>query len=135
MIQNTHPPHLVKCTAMPRTADETAPMVADFLRLYACHAPEAVRLFHEQGQKVALCVEHVPTAIRPGLVLVGKTVIDLLSELDPTAHTVRFLAQTIKTYDPEREALFVLQFDRDHVEFALSRLGYADELGDSEDPA
>ena len=89
-----------------------------FLEYNADRAPEAVRLFKERGERVLLCVED-PREITPTTKVVGKTVPELMSTLDQNSHTVRYLAHQVKTYDPYREAIFVLQFDETTVESAV----------------
>ena len=102
-------------------AEDTAPLMRAFLDTYSGHATEAPRLARAAGERVALCVEDV-TEIVPEMKIVGKTIPELMAELDPTAFSVRTMMHHLQTHDPDTEGVLVLQFDPSTVESAIVRV-------------
>ena len=96
--------------------EKTSSLLDSFLTCYSNRVTESIRLYKEVGEKVVLCVEEVGDTIRPDMAIVGKTYPQLMQELDPHSHSVKYMEHQLKTYDPEREGMFVLQFSRSVVE-------------------
>ena len=96
--------------------DVAAKIFDEFIEMYGSHTVEGVRLYRKYGERVALCLDEPPTdKVEPGLTLVGKKQKHLMDELDVSSPYVQYLIHQFKTYDPEHEALFVLQFSRSYV--------------------